>query len=210
MQTRDYIIYNYFGLRKMVVIDGQPYYQSTGQSSKNKNIWFPFIILKGSQSLNYFNLPSYLEPLFIKKEADLHHSTYIVKLLQDYWSDKSQQVFFNLLPSTKNKELISRIPTKQMLITASRLSGKDFPEAFLVAAKLDEKQMALAKTPIQLTQHPVFSSSNPDKINQWLVSQGASCAKRLLTPKRSPALFQGNEAQESKKGIPVITSEYRV
>lgn len=65
--------------RKMVVIKGQPYYQSTGQNSGSPGTWLPFIMINGSEALYAKNLPSHYNCERFNKNTNEQPNDYIIK-----------------------------------------------------------------------------------------------------------------------------------
>ncbi|MHB1949032.1 MAG: hypothetical protein ACYCQI_13070 [Gammaproteobacteria bacterium] len=181
-REKNYIIFKSKYSRKMLVIDGQPYYQSTGVNSKNPNIWFPFIMIKGTKPINLEKLPP-----SISKEAFHRHwkkkkKRYIKKFLDCYLHAPR---IFPKKPDldAAERKLNQRIPTKETLIVSARLSGEAFPQKKLAAAGLSTGELALAKKTLRLKALPVSIINDPDEANQWLISQGAMIAGRVLDAK---------------------------
>ena len=152
--------------RKMIVVDGQPYYESTGKNSKCPSIWFPFILLKENRPLDKSNLPVRYKPDFYPRHRK---SGYIIKVLRHYLQEEVE----TLDTDGKDKIIKKRNPLKTTLITAARLTGSLFPESTLIKAKLNEQEIKLARTPLLIEDRPVFSTQDPERINDWLMRQGA-------------------------------------
>lgn len=150
----------------MIVVEGQPYYQSTGRNSGCASIWFPFIMIKGNRPIDKLKIPAMYKPSFYNQDKK---PTYIIKILRHYL-----QTEVDILPHDKEDRIIkNRNPLKTTLITAARLTGPLFPESTLIKAKLNAEEIELARTPLVIEDSPIFSLQDPDKINDWLMNQGA-------------------------------------
>ncbi len=79
-----YIVYRSSeGDRKIIILDGQPYYQSTGKNSKMPGIWLPFIACMGSVQLDMSRYPTKYIREHIFSVYSLGHGHIIKKSLMD-------------------------------------------------------------------------------------------------------------------------------
>jgi hypothetical protein len=175
------IIYrNWDGDRKVVIVNGIPYYCSTGSNSSCPNVWFPFISLRGTKPVNIECLPFYLSKEKLNRIFRNFEPTYIVKLDALYFIQETE-----LFPGIDPDDgFAGRISTKETLITSLRLSGEHFPPDKLALVNLSPEEKLLAKQPLIIQENPLYTISNPDTVNKWLVSEGAVIASALLSKKR--------------------------
>lgn len=166
----------------MLVIDGQPYYESTGANSENPKIWFPFVMIKGTKPIDLEKLPPYISQEAFNRNWKKKNKRYIKKLLDRYV--KAPRLFPKQ-PDLKSAErkFNHRIPTKETLIISARLTGDKFPQKKLVAAGLSAKELALTKKIIPLKPAPSSITKDPDEANRWLINQGAVIASNVLDAK---------------------------
>jgi hypothetical protein len=176
MQSRNYIVFQWGEPRKMLVFNGVPYYRSTGHNSTYANIWFPFMLMRGTRPVNINGLPSnlYKDRYENSKET---FPVYIVKLDAGYFNP-TPMLFTGVHPA--DEPLALRLPTKETIVTSVRLSGDYFPQDKLALVSLSAEEQKLTKEPILLAKDPIFTTSDPDKINDWLINQGATIARALL------------------------------
>lgn len=166
-----------FGLRKFVVIKGQPFYSSSGFNSGYPNVWFPFILIRGTQPINYSAFPSYymMDNL---ENCKFTHLGYIIKFETNTVVGCQEGLFKGANPD--KDELAGRLPTKDSIILSARLSGKNFPLDRLKQVDFTLEEEELIKNPILIEEHPEFDTNNPDRINKWLIEQGASVPHAVL------------------------------
>lgn len=95
-------------LRRMIVVDGQPYYQSTGQNSKRTQEWLPFLMAVDKQSNikehgNVYDFSEVNRAINLAKTGSEGY-VYILKMQRDYFKDKSDFIFGGYTPTEKTKE----------------------------------------------------------------------------------------------------------
>ena len=173
--------------RKITVVDGQPYYQSTGRNSSMPGVWLPFLLLVGTKHLNFSATPSWYNSKKLSSSITKRRRSLDGGCLQDYaqhmikvYTSHIEMDKFRLSDQTGDE----RRPLKSMLVTSLRLGGceQDEQSGFALSL-LDEAEMKRVNEPIVLASESVFRSGNSDKINLWLISQGAEFAiGLLLTP----------------------------
>jgi len=211
MTPRKYIVFKWTipetketRIRKMLVIDGQPYYCSTGTNSTHEGVWFPFMMMAGTKSAYLGKLPSFLRKSEVKERIKTANSQHIVKFARVYFYDPPE-VFYRL-DEEKGKHLISRLPTKTTAMTSVRLSGDKFPKAGRDAlmANLFFHEHPVLDERIPLESKPVFVTSDPDAINTWIISQGATLAIAMLhnQPKREPTPYSPRLMSHEHKVAP--------
>jgi hypothetical protein len=179
--------------RKIVVVDGQPYYQSTGRNSGYSGIWFPFILIRGNK-FSVKNLPKNYKKEMCRRVWKTHDIGYIFKY-EDY-------VIRTDIKLKKDKLLKEgRLPTKQTLIDSVRLGSK-ISDKTLIRAGLNRTEIDDARNnPITL-EHPEYKSSHPDSINTWLIKQGAATVKRVTRAMSLADVKQATTEWEThKKGL---------
>ncbi|HHT0592145.1 TPA: hypothetical protein ACTXXA_001816 [Legionella anisa] len=162
--------------RKMVVIDGTPYYQSTGKNSNLPSTWFPFVMVRGTEQLNEYNIPSNFERNFSILDSYSRDQVdhYIVKYNMDcIRSDFPDPEIMEIL-------LGRGIPTKKTLLTSCRLNCENFDLKTLKLAGLNKKEISLAEKLFVLEANPEIID-NPDEVNDWLIAHGAKLAAEILS-----------------------------
>ena len=82
--TQPFIVYS---TRKMTVIDGLPYYQSTGKNSHCSNAWLPFVYVEGVVTLSLNALPLYIDEDNLEMENGNHTFGHIVKVTRNCLRD---------------------------------------------------------------------------------------------------------------------------
>ena len=179
---KSYIIFKSKHARKMVVIDGKAYYESTGKNSKNPGIWFPFAMIKGTKPIDIAKLPPDISREAFNRHWKQKHKRYIKKYLDRYLHAPR---IFPKKPNLDEAErrFNHRIPTKETLIVSARLTGGKFPQKKLASAGLSKSELALANKTIRLKPTPIAIIKDPDEANLWLISQGATIASCVLNAK---------------------------
>ncbi len=201
--------------RRITVIDGQPYYQSTGINSKNSGCWFPFVMCRGKGELDLKGLPPKFDQKAAQKTMGIINGNpegygpgYLIKA-PEFLGKR------DLPCSTKYGKklnyLLWRLGLKEFLMDSSRLNPDYYGFDTLQKVGLNQDQITSAKNPVEL-EDTGFYTKNPSEVNMWLISQGATYIKDVLpeeqslslpqiTPKvylpRSPTFFN-----EPKKPIP--------
>lgn len=164
--------------RRMTVIDGQPFYESTGTYSGISGFWFPFVMLKGTifpcQYSPELNMDS-LKKIF---SQDNYDQNYLIKYEYNVLATSHQDLKFNHV-------INGRIPNKNTLITSLRLSMQHnfFKQILLEYQNLlnqDEIKFIL-ENPIKLQQINCSEIQVPDAINQTLIQMGAINIEFMLT-----------------------------
>jgi hypothetical protein len=87
--------------RKIVVINGIPFYQSTGQNSGASGAWFPFIMVRGNKVINLDNLP------------EEWHQFFRIPLPENYMIKYSEPA---IKADVQQEIYDGRIPTKETLV----------------------------------------------------------------------------------------------
>jgi len=193
-----YIIYrNYEGDRKIVVVDGKAYYESTGTASKMPKVWLPFIAMLGAKPLhlesytpkltreNIYSIYGYSYGYIIKKSftdslfANQNSSDWCAYSLEvtTKWMSSTLEFKDNLISDFTPNNLFIRLYLKEDFVNSFRLRSfvpsKDI-SIFFKKAGLNNTQIRLAKTPIILDDHPEYIMDDPDQINEWLMKNGAT------------------------------------
>ncbi|QRN03982.1 hypothetical protein GH742_08940 [Legionella sp. MW5194] len=165
--------------RKITVIQGQPYYQSTGVNSGNKDLWYPFIMIRGTREVNIDELPPDYSRVTFSAAMHLLEANVLVKYEACYLIQERKKS--DLLPNELHQ---GRLPTKSTLIMSSRLSGGHvFESAELKAYGLTESEITRAHTPIDFDSQALATLTQVDEVNDWLITQGAVVLKKIACPK---------------------------
>lgn len=199
-----YIIYRSSeGDRRITVINGQPYYQSTGINSSMPGIWLPFFACTGSHPIDLgAATPKIKYDVIIANYINFHG--HLVKKLPEemalpinkpdwcaYSWDKNlkEKTPHDKAKKKDNKKsssdlVFKRLFLKKDLINSLRLTPSDSwkikLEDIYKQAELDPNQIKLSQQSIVLNKHPEFITSNPDKINDWLIESGAGHVEQLI------------------------------
>ena len=190
----DYLLYKskLGNVRKIVVVKGQPYYESPGNNNAEvKDTWYPFVMLRGTQPLYTQKLPStYNQIVFNDLLSHDVQSNYIIKL---------QKVFLNphddvLIPDVHG----GRVPTRTTLITSQQLNRTSYKWELLRNVGLTDEERLLCQNPLFRVEKPDAILSDPDQVNDWLIGQGATVAKKLRS---SPPLWDGILSAISKVNL---------
>lgn len=190
--------------RKIVVVDGQPYYESTGRNSGKPNVWFPFIMLRGRVSVHEIHSSLFSSKLS-KKINEKENKHYLVKVLRHYF----KETVVTLPVDKEDKITLKRNSFKNHLITAARLTGPTFPEQTLIKACLTIDEIKLAREPILLEDKPRFSTHHPHIVNRWLIENGAQTISELLENKKVETKIEttATEKKESKEQSSLTETE---
>lgn len=180
MRTRyNYILYGELNdvTRKITVIDGQPYYESSGTNSQHAGIWFPFVMLKGTT------------PIMQAPDKFTHKA---IRTIFGEQSPLGASYFFKyetctLISSYHEEEFVQRlqgrIPNKNTLLTSLRLTSLACPSRQILLAYpcLTEKDKNEAEVNrIVLADQAEFLTADPDIVNEWLIKAGAIDVNELL------------------------------
>lgn len=170
--------------RRIIVLDGQPYYESTGDNSKIKGTWLPFIMIRGTQvkrskapimpeDLSYF--PTYV--------FSNYPSNYIIKA--EYNNIKPEQRHY-LSINGKQFPFGKRIATTRDLANSIRLGGGMWKESshredaiHYLRKNSEHALIELANTPQPILESEKITK-DPDKVNEWLINQGAHFINNLF------------------------------
>lgn len=176
--------------RDIVVVNGQPYYQSTGRNSNWKDMWLPFILIKETDNLAYGKIKSDKLRENLEAQNELYFNGHITKLTADAVDGdlKAPECTRKVAGSyidhmlgihsvIKTDIFSGRIATKESFIVSLRLNPMKRKMSFTddVLRKqyaLSEDEIKQINTPF-IIRHEGISSSEPYVINQWLVEQGA-------------------------------------
>lgn len=155
--------------RKITVVDGQPFYESTGVNSGHAGIWFPFVMMKGTVPIT--NTPDKYHPEAIKKLFGDHSpldATYFFKYEASTLADSYSKEEFKVV-------LEGRIPDKTTLLTSLRLTPSSCPsrQVLLTYPCLSDIDIIETSNLICLADEPDFETIDPDKANRWLIDAGA-------------------------------------
>jgi hypothetical protein len=187
--------------RKITVINGQPYYQSTGYNSGMTGRWLPFYGLRGDKE--QLNIQPHIQDrkLTLNRDATISMFNGASKgvLLKDgvigltptvdeaLWCTQSLAIK-RKIDSKVNEpgqsqdpadQIFDRLYLKTDFINSCRLQGakdKNDEELFKKAG-LDDNQKKEAANTIQLDEKAEFITDDPDRINQWLIQQGVKFEK---------------------------------
>lgn len=184
--------------RKIVVIDGQPFYESTGRNSGKPDIWFPFIMIRGSKSVGNIQSSLFYSKLS-KKINEKTNKHYLVKVLRNY----VKETVITIPKDKDDKITLRRNSLKTHLIIAARLSGPKFPEKTLLNAGLTPDELKLAREPLILEDKPLFSTRDAHLVNKWLIENGAETVTQLLDKKNEPSSIE----EKDSKALPQTAFE---
>lgn len=203
LMPQEYIVYiTNGGSREIAIVDGQPYYKSTGISSGSAGVWFPFIMISDSKPAQMMKkLEVISDTIGVYQLADLlflqyNHIGYIIKYdnfnLQKSIPDIDKGALY---PEIQD----DRIPCKSNLIASSQLGGgQQFSDSIFKKAKLSESEIQLARIPIQFSEKPNNILSDPALVNQWLLMHGATLLCRMI-PLQTEEKIQEQKMEEGLK-----------
>ena len=173
------------GKRKITVVDGMPYYQSTGENSGMSGVWLPFIMLVGNYVIKLPHaLSVHCKLDNIKLLLQTEKTGYIIKYEEE-----------NLLQwrveDNKKFNLPHRLPTRDTFITSMRLGSPSIPGVSLNEDE-DEAEYGdeaiLRNTVIEFKESAELETKDADRVNQWLIQNNAiflsaaSTAKKRVDP----------------------------
>ncbi|HVV68082.1 MAG TPA: hypothetical protein VHE99_03465 [Gammaproteobacteria bacterium] len=184
-------------------------YQKGHSHSPAKKRWIPFIMVGGTEPIDWENLPEiynkYDIPMMLGAESLISKDpNYIVKscdFLKQYLKDQEgikENEHFSQFQAT-------RIALKRFLITSSRLNPDSYSEQQLIDAGLNEQEISLARIPIVLDKNPPVLD-DADIVNEWLIRQGATYIKNMLYP--TPSIV--DEITDSKYSKPKWNNEIKL
>lgn len=157
-----FIIYSdqYEVNRKICVVDGQPFYQSSGTSSEYPGCWLPFLFVV-TESCTQLDIPARIGSAFtnhITSNIEAVICTAENGYLLKYDS-------YNIV----NETPFERLPTLDVITSSCRL-GSDFNEFILPDQKIQAEQK------LELIEDNSRGSciyKDPNNINLWLINNGA-------------------------------------
>ena len=176
--------------RNIVVLDGRPYYQSTGLNSGMKGAWLPF-----------YGCASHTKPVMLTKLVDVTQLTRDYQIIGINGQTHGALIKYNCgfakaaIPATwcilsvklkqrdektqcsqQEARLFQRLFLKIDLINSARLTQAT---AFGLDAKAMCTQAGLSATEIQASQSTVtldakaeLEATEPEQVNAWLIQQG--------------------------------------
>jgi hypothetical protein len=178
----------------MTVIDGRPYYESSGTNSQHTGVWFPFVMLKDTSSI--VQVPAKFKPQAIKtifgEQSPLRVGYFfkyeISALLHGYY----EEAFRNILEG--------RIPDLNTLLISLRLTRVDCVSRHILLSyplltEADRIDVELNR--IELEKQPELLTADPAVVNQWLINAGALDINELLTESLTQPLDVINDTGES-------------
>lgn len=190
-------------IRDIVVINGQPFYRSTGNNSNLPNVWLPFICIRGqvdyikkekitplleqgkltNQFINALIGPNYVDNYIIKFSTIFENS---YKSLFNQWMLTNDSSRFKKSPI--DNLLIGCVNLECLAISYSLGGGiwEDENYNSLIINKFFKEQIP---GKIYLQETAVFDTQDPKKVNEWLIQSGASYASQV---------FQFDEKSRSK------------
>lgn len=174
--------------RKIVVVDGIPYYESTGQNSGSASTWFPFVMLRGTTTLSEGNIPDILRNTFafIFYSSKGNGDNYVVKY-------DSPSISTDFPADLQIHD--GRIPTKETLITSYRLNSSNYETSILNQAGLNSSETDLAHQKLNVEKNPVLVEDT-DEVNEWLIAHGAVLATKILTGKHPEIPLHKNKQEK--------------
>lgn len=182
-------------IRSITLIDGQPYYLSTGKSSKLEGLWLPFIMLRPTFDFNPKSVPDHIRSVTFRSifsREDIQPGYYIkadAGMIRTNKIDINIEALINILKKHFSNddavETASRIARKSDLINVIRLSTLNYSKKELIsdliqAANLNPEELKAINNPFVLEDTPEFSTTDPDQINGWLLSRGAKDIQHLV------------------------------
>lgn len=215
--------------RKIVIIGGQPYYESTGRNSNAKGTWLPFVMMVGTKVAKVngnFVIPNELQHDYHlpNKPAELRYQ--IELLLNDARRSKTNtrvliKAEYDILNPNFNESnqirpvlINGRISTKKDLINSMRLGGGlwNDPESKSIALSfLNHEEQELASQPINIeVDAETLTTSDPDVINDWLLSNGAVTINKLfdLNEMPKPPSLQSQSTDTKLTKVKCMLQEY--
>lgn len=186
------------GVRKIAILDGQPYYCSTGFNSKTKDTWFPFVMLKGNiileekdqfQPVAGLNEDNLREILF---STNVNANTYIIKRNKDILSEENididiksiNEILYSELNKAEKVEkesIYNRFATKKDILNSMHLGGgiwniESIKNKILKKINLSEGDVGNS---YQLAEKSQIATDDPNTINRWLLENGGKDINEL-------------------------------
>jgi len=184
--------------RLIVIVNGQPFYKSTGKNSGLADTWLPLIMICGT--LPYpgiyagFEIPSpfiryFLDDILSDSEKTGCFIKYSVEYVSKETFDLDIKAIDSALSSVSRKtnadgspiyrdDSAGRFVRREHLIISARLGGgfwndTDKKNEFFKAAKLDPDEIQSANTPLFVSALPETEIFDPNAVNIWLMKNGA-------------------------------------
>ncbi|CAN5410260.1 hypothetical protein BH10PSE19_BH10PSE19_15770 [soil metagenome] len=164
--------------RKITVVDGVPFYQSSGLNSKLPGAWLPFMLAKGIKVVHFKTVPTGYNKKVITAYFNSTESPYTMLKLTRLVVDT---IDFPPRVGSDGQyiELDCRMVRKCDYITATRLASGVPPDLGREISLTPEQNAQMAE-PLLLETKPQFTTDHPDKLNAWLTAQGAAVACHAL------------------------------
>lgn len=209
---RPYIVFKNAGVEKHITVIGQQaYYQTVGTTARLANIWFPFIMFKTgvipakiwvrtTPEINEFvfnhvlftDTKKFSPYTIIPLSKSLTNPEYINldiakvdKILEDN--------FIDLMDENDPNTLKGRLVNKYFLINSIRLSPRlntpYLKRLFSIAAELNSAEQEALDNSIVFNNTPEFTTTDPLKVNLWLVLLKAYHADIIYTHNQNMALI---------------------
>lgn len=172
---------------KITVVDGTPYYQCTPDDKYTPNVWLPFSMIKGSKPLpKGNNLTDGLSESFVYRHDKTSFGGALREQPDSIKHDDSEELktYYNFSTSKHNHATYSII-SKKSLITAHRLTigSKCNANMLMISyAPLNSEEKRAKDIPLLFNNKEEATVTNPDSVNDWLISQGARFVTNALVP----------------------------
>ena len=201
-------------LRDLLVVDGLPYYRSTGVNSSLPGKWLPFFGIRDADTLPADILFS-TRAILSKMGDGFVQASFSDPRAPVGWLIKFRRdAFICETPEIDAEPLSLRIYTKKDLITSVRLSvGENksvSDKAILVALGLNAAEIEESQIALNLEKMPDKTTSSPKEINAWLLEQGAKTFKpsshkdlqeEKPGPEKAAVKLISEQIQPSKKNL---------
>jgi hypothetical protein len=188
--------------RKILVIDQQPFYCSSGENSGTQGRWLPFILFYGTKNLYTKLSPKIYSEKKLEQSLEGSFPGYLIKASNSYLLNPVIPPFMKINEEFGTEEEIQRMgDSKKWLIISSRLDGHHYTDKQLHNAGLTLEQIEEAKKPFIIEENPSIILSDPDEINQWLIDQGAHQLDALFSPYQKIWKSASDEFIKRKKDV---------
>lgn len=200
--------------RHITIVGKQPFYKIVRPRQPSANIWFPFIMCKGG----IIPFPHRVKTTPEIHEGNLNHCIFADpkrlsanaifpadnKLINPRFIDldiaKVDKIIaenFCDLMDDDPKKMQGRLVTKTLLLIAMRLTPqlntRYLQSKFIEAANFNEVELKWLQEPIWFDDEPEMTTSDPLKVNLWLLSQEARQIKYIYQNNKNMAeLFSGH------------------
>jgi hypothetical protein len=180
--------------RLFVVVNGQPFYKSTGSNTGLPNTWFPIVMCRpkmqlDESSLAFLTIP---EPYDINHWQDIfrqldpgHIIKYSKGVVKDRVIDINVAKIDKILSESHsgkndNQRIDSsgRILKREHLILSAKLGGGTWDNQviknkIMKEINLSSKEKLFLNNKIIIDDKPEFQTGDPDLANLWLIKNGA-------------------------------------